>query len=92
MHQYRLIVAVVTYVLEEETTAEQRDLERVDVDIRAECAPCVCAYAVGHEGREEAVEVEEEEDAEDAAYEQLNQEDPTIISEASQYTKSTPAN
>ena len=67
---------VISYVLEEEAAAEQRDLERGDVDVRAKRAPCVCAYAVGDECREEAVEVEEEEDGQDAAYEEFNQEYP----------------
>jgi hypothetical protein len=76
MYQDRLIVAMVAYILEEEPAAEQRDLERGDVDVRAKRAPCVCAYAVGDESREEAVEVEEEEDGQNAAYEEFNQEYP----------------
>jgi hypothetical protein len=74
--QDRLIVAVVAQVLEEDAAAEQRDLQRGDVDVGLVGAPCVCAYAVGQEGREEAVEVEEEEDGQDAADEQFNEEDP----------------
>jgi hypothetical protein len=71
-----LIVAVVAQVLEEDAAAEQRDLQRGDVDVGLVGAPRVCAYAVGQEGREEAIEVEEEEDGEDAADEQFNEEDP----------------
>jgi hypothetical protein len=85
MYQYRLIMAVIPYVLEEEAAAEQRDLERGDVDVRAKGPPCVCAYAVGYESREEAVEVEEEEDGQNAAYEQFNQEYPRLISRERQY-------
>ena len=55
-------------------------MQRGDVDVGVEGAPSVCADTVGDEGREEAVEVEEEEDGQDAADEQLNQEDPAKIS------------
>ena len=80
MDQYRLIVAMVAYVLEEDTTAEGRDLQASNVDVGVEVAPCICADAVGYEGRKQAIEVEEEEDGQDAADEQLNQEDPAKIS------------
>ena len=76
MHQYCLIVAMVAEVLEEEAAAEQRDLERGDVDVSVEGVPRVRAYAVSYYGCEEAVEVEEEEDGQDAADEQLNLEHP----------------
>lgn len=69
-------MTMIANILEEEATAQQRDLERGDVDVGVEGAPSVCADTVGHEGREEAVEVEEEEDGQDAADEQLNQEHP----------------
>jgi len=80
MDQYSLIVAVVAEILEEDAAAQQGYLQRGDVDVGVEGAPGVCADAVGEEGREEAVEVEEEEDGQDAADEQLNQKHPGEIS------------
>jgi len=71
---------MIAQVLEENAAAEQGDLQRRDVDVGVEGAPGICADAVRHEGCEQAVEVEEEEDGEDAAYEQLNQEYPAEIS------------
>jgi hypothetical protein len=82
MHQDCLIVAVVAQVFEEDAATEQRDLQRGEVNVGVEGTPSVCPYAVRYEGREEAIEVEEEEDGEDATYEQLNQEDPTDVSSA----------
>lgn len=73
-----LIVGVVANVLEEDAAAEGRDLEGGDVYVRVEGSPSVCTYAVGYDGCEQAVEVEEEEDGEDAADQQLNQEHPAI--------------
>jgi hypothetical protein len=55
-------VAVVAHVLEEDATAEERDLYRLDVDVCAVGAPCVGADGVGNKRGEQAVEVEEEED------------------------------
>lgn len=68
MHQYRLIVGVVAYVLEEDAAAEGRDLEGGDIYVGVKGVPGIRAYAIGHEGCEEAVEVEEEKDGQDAAY------------------------
>jgi hypothetical protein len=87
VHQDRLIVAVVAYVLEEDAPTERRDLQAGDVDVGVEVAPGVCADGVGYEGREQAVEVEEEEDGQDAADEQLNQEDPALLTLLSGYAQ-----
>lgn len=79
MYQDCFVVAVVAYVLEEDAATEGRDLQAGDVDVGMEVAPCVCANGVGDQGCEEAIEVEEEEDGQDAADEQLNEEDPVIV-------------
>ena len=50
MDQDRLVMAVVAYVLEE-AAAQQRYLERGDVNVGVEGAPCVCADAIGYERR-----------------------------------------
>lgn len=78
VHQDRLIVAMVADVFEEDAAAERGDLEGGDVDVGVEGTPCVCAYAVGYQSSEEAVGVEEEEDGQDAAYQQLDQEYPAL--------------
>lgn len=62
-----LVVAVVANVLEEDAAAEGRDLQAGDVDVGVEVAPGVGANGVGDEGGQQAVEVEEEEDGQDAA-------------------------
>lgn len=69
-------MAVVAYVLEEDAAAERRDLQAGDVDVGVEVAPGVGSDGVGYESGEQAVEVEEEEDGQNAADEQLNEEDP----------------
>lgn len=71
-----LVVAVVANVFEEDAAAERRDLQAGDVDVGVEVAPGVGANGVGDEGGQQAVEIEEEEDRQDAADEQLNEEDP----------------
>lgn len=78
-----LVVAVVAYVLEEDAAAERGDLQAGDVDVGVEVAPGVGADGVGDEGGEQAVEVEEEEDGQDAADEQLNKEHPAVVSNVS---------
>lgn len=79
MHQDCLIMTMISYVFEEEAAAKQRDLEGGNVNVGIEGAPCVCAYGVCDESREQAVEVEEEENGQDAAYEQFNEEDPASV-------------
>ncbi len=77
MYKDSLIVGVVSNVFEEDATSEGRYLERSDVNVGMEGAPCVGAYGIGDEGAEQTVEVEEEEDSQDAANQQFNQKDPT---------------
>jgi hypothetical protein len=57
-----LVVAVIAYVLEEDAASKQRDLEGLYIDVGMVRAPSVGPDAVGDQRREEAVEVEEEED------------------------------
>ena len=79
MYQDCLVVTMIAYVLEEEAAAEQRNLKGGDVDVGVKGAPCVCAYGIGDEGCEQAVEVEEEEDGQDTTYEQFNEEYPARV-------------
>lgn len=88
-------MAVVANVLEEDATAEERDLQGLDVDVGAVCAPCVGPDGVRHKRREQAIEVEEEknsparvswcsdrarqDDLQDAAYQQLEQVHPEVV-------------
>lgn len=76
MDQNCLVVCVVSYVLEEDAAAEGRDLQAGDVDVGVEVVPGVGANGIGDQSREQTVKVEEEEDGQDAADEQLNEEDP----------------
>ena len=58
VYKYGLVVAVVADVFEEDAATEERDLEGLDVDVGAVCAPCVGSDGVGHEGGKQAIEVE----------------------------------
>ena len=62
MHQNGLVVPMVSYVLEEYATSQERDLKGLDVDVGMEGVPGVGSNAVGDNCREETIEVEEEED------------------------------
>lgn len=53
---------MVSYVLEKYATAEKRDLEGLDVDVRVVLVPGVCPDAIGDKRSKETIEVEEEED------------------------------
>src|SRR6201995_1647461 len=76
VHEHGDVVGVVANTLEEDPPAQEADLQGRYVDICAIFVPSVGADAVGYDGVEELVEVQEEEQGEDAADEQLNQEDP----------------
>lgn len=53
---------MISYVLEEYATSQERDLKGLNVDVGVEGVPGVRSDAVGDNCREEAIEVEEEED------------------------------
>lgn len=46
MDQDGLVVGVVADVFEEDAAAQQRYLQRLDVDVRVELVPCVGADAI----------------------------------------------
>lgn len=76
MHENGLIMPMVSYVLEKYATAEKRDLEGLDVDVRVILVPSVCPDPIGDKRRKETIEVEEEEDGQNAGNQQLNEEHP----------------
>jgi hypothetical protein len=55
-------VSVVSDILEEDTPAEERDLQGLDVNVGVVVPPCVPADAIRDDCAEKAVEVAEEED------------------------------
>lgn len=61
MHEDSLIVAMISYALEEKATTKKRNLERRDVDVCSIGVPCISADGIRHNSRKEAVKVEEEE-------------------------------
>jgi hypothetical protein len=65
--------------LEEDATTKQGYLEGLDINIDTEFVPGVGTKAVGNEGCEQPVEVEEEEERQDATHEQLYEKDPEAI-------------
>lgn len=67
---------MVAYFFEEDAAAQQRYLQRGDVDVCVEIVPGVGPYGISDQGCEETIEVEEEENGQDAAYEELNQVHP----------------
>lgn len=67
---------MVPYGLEEYAAAKGRYLQRGDVDVGIESPPCVGTNAIGDQSRKQAIEVKEEEDGQNAAYEKLNQKHP----------------
>jgi hypothetical protein len=62
MDQESHIVAMVPDVLEEDATAEKRNLEGLDINVGMISSPGVGADGIGDNGRKYAVEVGEEED------------------------------
>lgn len=82
MYEDSLVVRVISEILKKDATSEERNLKSLYVDVRSVCAPCVCSDGVGHEGTEQAVEVEEEEYGQDTTCQKLNEKDPETVSEA----------
>lgn len=66
VHKYRNVMRVVPCALEENPPAQKTDLERGDVDVCSVLVPGPRSNKVGDDGREEAVEVEEEKEPQDA--------------------------
>ena len=76
VHEDSDIMSMVPDALEEDSASQQADLESSYVDVRPVPVPRPRANAVGYDGGEESVEVEQEEEAENAADQEFNQEDP----------------
>lgn len=74
-----LVVSMVSDSLEKDSASEQRDLQSLDVDVHAVLVPGPCSNSVGNQGGEEAIEVEEEEEGQDAADDELDEEDPIEV-------------
>lgn len=55
-----LVLAMVPYALEEDSTSKQRDLYRLNVDPYSEFTPGIGSKAIRDKSREKAIEVEEE--------------------------------
>lgn len=67
---------MIAYALEEDAAPEQADLEGRDVDVGAVLVPCPRSYGVRYDSGEEAVEVEQEEESEQATDQDINEVDP----------------
>lgn len=76
VHQHCHIVRMVPYSFEEYSSSKQTDLQRGYVDVGAVLVPCPCSDRIGDDGREEAIEVEQEEQGKDTADEDLYQVNP----------------
>lgn len=53
---------MISEALEENSPSQQRNLQSLYIDVDPVFVPCPSSETVGYEGREEAVEVEEEEE------------------------------
>lgn len=67
MDQDSFVHSMVSDTFEEDPPSEQRDLESMDIDIGAIIVPCIRSYTIGDEGREKAIEVEQEEQGAETA-------------------------
>ncbi len=79
VNEDRLIVSMVSDTLEEQPATQKRYLQCLNVDVGFESVPCVSSNAVGHEGGQQAIEVEEEKERKNPANEQFNQEHPVEV-------------
>lgn len=71
-----LIVAVVSDGLEEQSSTQEGDLERGDVDVCSVLVPGVCADGIAQDGGKQTIEVEEEEEGQYHAHNDVDEEDP----------------
>lgn len=84
IHQDRYIVCVVSYTFEEDPSSQQANLKGRDVDVGAIFVPRPGSNAVCYHRRKQSIEVEEEEEGENATDEDLNEEDPIECSRRDQ--------
>jgi len=63
-----LIVTVIFDAFEEETSTERRELKGSDIDVDSKLVPCVCAYGVREDSRNQAIEVKDEEEGSENVY------------------------
>ena len=75
---------MITYTLEEDPTSQQTDLQGGDVDVGAILVPCPRTDGIADDSGEQAVEVEEEKEGEDAGDEDLDKIDPIEATARSQ--------
>lgn len=71
---------MVSNPFEKDAASKQRYLKGLNIDIDSKSVPCVSPDAVGDKSSEKPVEVEEEEQSEDGADDQLYQENPAAMS------------
>ena len=85
-------MTMITYILEEDTTSQQRNLKSLYVNVDVVCVPGIGSNSIGYQRCKESIEVEQEKDSpvrvkikykvdqkrdlQDPADQQLNQEDP----------------
>lgn len=70
---------MVSKSLEKDAASKQRYLKGLDINVDLELVPCVSSKAVGDKSCEQAIEVEEEEQRQDATNKQLYQKDPAAL-------------
>jgi hypothetical protein len=62
LYKNGLIVTVIPNALKEDSPSQERDLQSLDIYVYTIFVPRPCSKAVGYEGCEEAIEVEQEEE------------------------------
>lgn len=78
MNQYRLVMGVIPDVFEEQATAEERDLQCLDVDVGVEGVPGVCSDAVGDKRRKQSIKVKKKKDCAELGVRRLASGSPKI--------------
>ena len=75
---YALVAGLIAKAFEEDTSREEGQLDRLDMDIRFVTMPSDCPYRVGYHEPKDAIEVEKQEDNHNHDNDELEEEDPML--------------
>ena len=63
VNKYCLIVTMITYILEEDATSQQRNLKSLYVNVGVVCVPGIGSNSIGYQCCKESIEVEQKKDS-----------------------------
>lgn len=75
---YALIAGLIAKVLEKDTSCEEGQLDRLDMDICFVTMPSDCPYRVGYHESKDAIKVEKQEYNHNHDNDELEEEDPIL--------------